>query len=474
MTNALELFNKTQELTVQADLESGLWPETAPLNNRFINHSPMVNYMMFNNSPLWRSLYGFQSYFDCFHTNPVVYAIIMIKAREYANMNIQVMKRNARGKDEVVKDKTKAGIPSILYKLLNKPNVLQSRWEFMQQRKIFLEVCGNNFTYGNFGFGKGQDVFSIISLMNVWPQYMKYTFGGKYFEATQLSDIISQWKFDAGKYNKVWRPDEILFTNKSNTELADDIIFGRSPMCPLQKPISNIDMAYESRNVMMRNRGMRLVFASGQGDGTGKIPLFDDDIKDLEKRWQKYGTLEGQSQAFFSPYPIEVTPIDQNVNKLGLFEEIATDALVIANAYGVPDILVKLYLQGTTFENQEASVRRLYQGTLIPEAEDDMTSLSTFLGLDDTDYYLWPDFTHVPALQESENTKEAKLKLRSDRMASEVKAGILTREEYRTAMEYGEMPEELKKKNEDGDAAALNAVNNPPPAQPVMTASTAA
>jgi hypothetical protein len=119
-----------------------------------------------------------------------------------------------------------------------------------------------------------------------------------------------------------------------------------------------------------------------------------------------------------------------------LFEEIATDAIAVCNGYGVPEILLKMYLKGATFENQVASVRRLYEGTLIPEAEDDLIALSNFLGLNETDYYLYPSFAHVPVLQESEELKEKTAKLRSDRLLGELAQKLITPDEYRTAMGY--------------------------------------
>jgi hypothetical protein len=156
----------------------------------------------------------------------------------------------------------------------------------------------------------------------------------------------------------------------------------------------------------------------------------------------KYGTLEGQSQFFFSPMPLNVVTVDQDVMKLGLFEEIATDAMVVANAYGVPEILLKLYIKGATFENQEASLRRLYQSTLIPEAEDDMIALSSFLGLDDTDWCIMADFDHVACLQESEKVRAEKVDKEKRVAMEEFKLNLITEDEYRTRMGYGPKPKE--------------------------------
>jgi hypothetical protein len=230
-----------------------------------------INYMFFTDSPYWQNLIGLKSLFDWFHTNPIFYAVVMIKAREYANMRIKVVNRYTGEEEDEVK--TRKAIPRKLYDLFNEPNVLQSKWEFFMQRKIFEEVCGNSFTYGNFAMGFKADVSTLSALWNVWPAYMQFQLAGKYFEATDRKEIIKNWKFEYGSYKKTWEPHEILHKNKPNTRIEDGLIFGRSPANSLVRPLSNIDMAYESRNVMMRNRGMRVMLTSNKSDASGNIPF---------------------------------------------------------------------------------------------------------------------------------------------------------------------------------------------------------
>jgi hypothetical protein len=455
-----KVHNPLISKSVSADAD-GMWPQYESHEGALTalrRGLPFVNYMLFSNTPYWQSLTNLQSLFDWYHINPVFYATVMIKAREYANMRIKVVNRRTGVEEPEFTRKT---IPAKLYALFNKPNVLQSRWEFFMQRKIFEEVAGNSFTYGNFALGFKGSINTIESLWNVWPAYMKFKLAGKYFEATQINDVISEWKFEIGNYKKTWEPHEIMHKNKPNTNVVDGLIFGRSPACSLIRPLSNIDMAYESRNVMMRNRGMRVMITSDKSDASGNIPLGADEESAVQENMKKYGMLEGQSQFFFSPSPLRATAIDQDVAKLGLFEEIATDAMMVANAYGVPEVLLKLYIKGATFENQEASVRRLYQGTLIPEAEDDMNAMNNFLSLDQTDWMIVPDFSHVAALQESEEKKAQTEERRKKVAMEEVKNNLMTPDEYRELFGYGKMPEtDDKDESEQSDTEANNESEN--------------
>lgn len=390
--------------------------------------------MVFNNSAYWHELKNLRGIFDWFSLNPILYATIMVKARASANMRPKVVNRWTMQPEPIT---TRKEIPAAIYKKLERPNVTQSFWEWRLQKKIFDELAGNSFTYGNFTMGFTRDVKMLTALWNVWPAFMSYKLGNAYFEATKMSDIIKEWKFELGQYKKVWTADEIMHKNKPNTDPRNGLIFGTPPIMSLIRPLTNIDMAYESRNVLMKNRGMRVILTSEKEDASGVIPLQESEKKIVQNQIKDYGLLSNQSQFFFSQFPLKAVPIDQDVAKLGLFEEIATDTLTIAHGFGVPELLVKLYIKGGTFENLEASERRLYQSTLIPEDVDDMQALGNFLGLDETDWMLLPDYSHIACLQESEDKKETREKTKSDRLLNALAKNAITKDEYREEMGYG-------------------------------------
>lgn len=406
--------------------------------NRLNSYSPFINYVVFKNQPYWQSLRGFQNLFNCYHRNPIFYAIVDIKARAKSNRKFEVVNRNT-GKVEPAH--TLKEIPRRIYELLERPNPLQNRIEFLKQWAIFEQVCGNAFIYLNGPTGFTPNIKNIKSLWNVWPQYMQYKLTGKYFSAESITDIIKEWRFEYGTYKQEFQPGEIFLRNAPNTELLDGIIFGRATACSLEKPFTNIEMAYESRNVMMQNRGMRMVFTSDKGDASGKIALQDQEKEILQEEIKGYGLLEGQKQFFFSRMPMKATPVDQDVTKLGLFEEIATDTMVCCHGFGVPEILLKVYLHGATFENQHMSVLRLYQDTIIPEAEDEDISLNMILGLQDTDWMVRSSFDHIPALQEAEQKKYAAYKDISTYMKELFFSGGVTHNQWLSMMDLPTYPD---------------------------------
>ena len=377
-----------------------------PTNNTLASSTnfglPFVSYFNIKDTPQWYNLSGLRSYFSWFLSNPVFYSIVMIKAREYANMRLYVRNKNTLDIEPL---NTRKSVPAKIYRLLNKPNAMQKRWEFLQQRKIFREVCGNSMTYANSPYRKNTSFETIVSLWNVWPQYMQFELAGSYFDSTEIGDVIKSWRFEFGNYKKTFQPWEIIHQNSPNIDPQAGIVFGTPTACSLTRPLTNIDLAYESRNVIMQNRGMDVIFTSDKSDESGKIALNENELKVLDREMKKYGTLEDQKQFFFSSLPIKVIPINRDVRKLGLFDEISGDTKVCGIAFGTPTDLIELSLQGRTYENQEASLRRLYQGALIPESEDDIISLNEMMALADTDWEIIGSFDHVPCLQESKSSK---------------------------------------------------------------------
>lgn len=351
----------------------------------------------FQRSPVWHRVAGLETWVNWYYKNPVLYSIVSILARCDANRRYVVKRR--KGDKAIEPDVTRKDIPGKLYNLLKRPNCTQSQFEFTAQKKTFEELLGLSLTYGNAPIGFGPDINTIRSLWNVWPQYTSPQFTGKYFDAEKFSDIISEWVFQHGTYTKRFKPEEVMLRNKPNIDPMDGLVVGRSPWYAGVRPLSNIDMAYESRNVIMANRGFDIAVSPTVQDDSGNVPLTDPEKKEMQEAIGNYGALENQDWAWFAPFPVDITPINRDVRKLGLFDEIAYDCMILCHMAGVPEILLKMFLQGATFENQEASLRQLYQNTLIPQAADDDVELNNFLKTQDTPWEIVSTFDHIACLQ---------------------------------------------------------------------------
>ena len=396
------------------------------------------NFVIYNNRPSYIDISTVRAYFDIYISNPVFYSAVNIIAKAESNVKIEVWNKKT---EQVEPISTTQKIPQKIYQLFANPNPIQSKRELFYQKSIFYNVAGNSYLYGNSPDNFNFDISSVQTLVNVWPQYMTYILAGGYFDALEISDIIKKWVFDAFNYKREFEPNEILHQNYPNTDFQTHnfgskhgVISGTSVIESLKVPLSNIMLAYESRNVLIKNRGMRAIFSSAKGDGTGKVPLLPQDKKIIQEEVKEYGTLEDQNQFLFTTMPLNVDVIDQDVRKLGLFEEIVNDGMIVANALSVPTDLLKLDLKGVTYENQDASMKRLYQDNIIPRTQEDFNALNVWLGLNETEWQVRGSFEHLPILQADKEKAARANRQRSAYMKELFMSGAVTHNQWLTEL----------------------------------------
>ncbi|MCK5602802.1 phage portal protein [Candidatus Pacearchaeota archaeon] len=363
--------------------------------------------LLLNGNPFALNLTDYVALEREFRRNPVLSSVINLKADYASNAVISV--RNVKN-GEIFTDKdfkeNKNLDPVVrnMFRLKNNPNPLQSSKEFLTLTSIFKDVFGNSFVYGNVPMGDF-NITNIKTMVPIWPQYMTPLLTGKYFDAISVDGIIKRWDWVNGSNKRPFETEEILHRKdpRINFNTDTDLVMGESRQVSLEKPLSNIIIAYDSRNVIARERGMRAIISSSDSDGNmGSIPMGDPEKQEVQADLKtNYGLMEGQDQFMVTRHNIKVHHVDQDVRKLGLLSEIASDGMVVAERYGVPEILVKLYMKGATFENQESSERRMYQNTTIPDANDRIEDQNIWLKCRDFDHEYIVTFDHIPVLQEN-------------------------------------------------------------------------
>ena len=373
------------------------------------------NYSQFNgvfylnqNTPIWINTSNLVEIGRQFETNPVLYSVITTGANYIANGRVKL--RDVSNGEIITQDNARFNtnlknnqIIQKAFSLINNPNPLNSRWEFMQNYLVNKWLFGNAFIYANNSMME-TNIKNVAALWNIWPQYMSVVLTGQYFSALNQEDIIKEWVWGTNAFNKnsAWKPSEILHRKDVNISISkqEDIIFGKSRIEALNKPLSNIKLAYESENNIMQARGARYIVSSGKDD-SGTVPIQPKDKKRiLDDLAKDYGLADGQSQAMVVTGLTNITPIDQDIRKLGIFETIATDSMAVSNAYHIPHDIIKYNLTGSTFDNQDAAEKRAYQNAVMPEYDDLINDLNDFLLMRDFGYEYIPDWSAVPILQE--------------------------------------------------------------------------
>jgi hypothetical protein len=370
-----------------------------------------------------------------YELNPIVQAVINIKADAFANLRFKI-KDLRTGEEFDFEDIEKLKFNDSakeLVELLSKPNPLQSTFEWLQQFKVNFEVFGNGYSYASIPVGfENRFTFKEIQVMNnLAPYCVRPVLTGKWLDATEKSEIISKYVFENidGRMRD-FNPNVIFHRNSINIKQDQNFTEGMSELIALYKPISNIDLAYESRNVLIKQRGALGMITPDSRDANGTVPLTPKAKEEVQEELEKYGTLEGQWQTIFTNQPLRYQKMAMSMSDLKLFEEIESDAIAVSNAKGVPVDLVRYHLNAGTFNNMDTSWKMLYDATIIPETKDFMIGLNLFLKTKEHGLELIGSYDHVKVLQSNQKDEATTNNMNEKRALSSFKLGAITYGEY--------------------------------------------
>lgn len=381
--------------------------------------------------PVWRDLSTMKYLLDCYRENPVVQAIINIKAEAFANIKFSVKDLKS---GEIVPLEDYTSDKSKLHNLISQPNPLQSTFEWLKQYKVNREVFGNGYVYASVpATYEEKFTYRDINVLNNLPPYcVSPVITGKWLNATEKKEIIKEYRLEklVGK-PEILPVSTVMHTNNVNILYDEKFVEGTSELLALQAPISNIDKAFESRNVLIRKRGALGAWTSDKKDeAMGSVPLRDDEKEQVQEDFKKYGLLDDQWQQIITSHPLKWQKTALNVKELMLFEEVESDAIAIANSFGVPELLAKYYLKGGTFSNLDASEKRLYDSTIIPESKDFMVALNNFLNTKEHGIQLLGTYDHLNILQENKKEEAETRRTNQETALAAFRIGAITYNDY--------------------------------------------
>lgn len=358
-----------------------------------------------------------QNKLQIYNTVPHLQSVINQLADMFKNMDIKLYDKKT---GEEVKEHE-------VLNLLNRPNPLRTREEFLFEYYVFKSVFGNAFIYEIKGLPS-----ALPSLMwNLLPSDVEIIPTGKIYNQTTVDGIIKSYKvYDQGTYFNV-QPSDMIYKNEG---VGGNLITSQSKIDALQLPLSNIIGALKSENVLIVERGAEGILSNeSQADG-GAIPLGKEERERIEKEMQKtYGIFDGQKRKIITNSSLKWQPMTFPIKDLMLLECIESDFQTICAAYGADrDIFPST--KGATFENKNNGVKSTYQNTIQPQADDLMSILNTAFGLDKQGLYLVADYSYLPVFQEDEQQKEAAKKTKIEYLAMALNDAVIDVNEYRAEL----------------------------------------
>lgn len=335
-----------------------------------------------------------------YNTTAELYAVISRKAQMYSNGVFKHYKLEG-GKAVEVEN-------SPIVKLLENPNPLQSRNEWLMEELIHTSLFGNSFTYGIRPFSNSEPRV----MYNLPADRMEIIPTGKIYNQYKIEEIIKEYILR--NYDGTRQAYEVKDVIHSRITDPRNPILGQSPLHSLQMAISNIRGAYGYRNVLINERGAIGMLSNQAKDGDGGIPLNDKERKRIEEQYLKdYGTQSGKSKVMLTSSSLTWTPFTYPTKELMLFEEINADFQKIIDVYGMKKELFSED-KSATFSNLLEAKRMTYQDTIIPYAEDYTYKLTQYLKLDLKGEWISLDYSHIEAMQDNEKLKAEVIKMKAD------------------------------------------------------------
>jgi len=370
-----------------------------------------------------------KQYLKDFMEVPEVNAIINMKARAFSNMKLSIVSKTT-GK-EVANNET-------LVRVLRNPNWYQSQKEFLMQTKLFFEIFGNEFIYLLKPIGMPNSTKAMYTISSELMDIEIKDTKTPYFKIDKQPDTVKYYANWNGTKIEIPSTD-LIHLNKNKVDITPtDYLWGNSPLAALNVNVQNIRAAYEARNVIIANRGALGILSNGGTDSLGStLPMDMNEKTKLQNEFKKYGLSKNQWQVIITNLNLKWQQMSIDADKLKLFEECREDTIKICDVYGVPFELLGNQ-QGVTFENKKTAERQFYQNTIIPEAQEWVSSLNDTFQTDSKSWEITATFGHLPVFADDMKERGISMQTTINALSKAYADGALTIEQYKNELlKYG-------------------------------------
>ena len=326
--------------------------------------------------------WGFYNYVhDGFNANSLIYSAIMYKVRAQMSAPLRAYRGGIDHPEPVEESHD-------LARLVARPNMHQSWFEFQGLNTVYLNLCGNVFILLERPPGGGipRAMYSLRpDRVRIIPENKRGIKGYLYVPyGKEVADGIPIL------------PQDIIHVKLPNPgDEFEGMGMGLSPIAALAHS-GDTDNAVTSLLDEFFKRGM-IPF----GLIHTKTPVSDEEIQRIKQRWQE------QYSGYENWTDIGVLDVDSEFERIAMnFDELGFDAIDertesrILGPFGVPPILIgtRIGLMRSTYSNYEQARRAFWEDVFLPEMRMYEVEYRYYLrGEDDT--FVAFDFSGVKALQ---------------------------------------------------------------------------
>lgn len=318
--------------------------------------------------------------------NPVLNAIISLRAKMYSQMQISHI--DANGKE--VKN-------SEVLKLLKQPNYFQSQEDFLFQQMWFLSVAGNNYIYQIKPYKKELSK----NLYNLIPSEIDYNSINKLdkflltkSEIEAFSEKKIKYTLD-GKVYDIKISEIIPLYDLANGLTTDSWLVAPSRVKAIEKLLQNID-----QNLKSKHKNLQF---SAKYVGVNKSTGMEAQIQTADRT--AIENVLNSKDVLTTNASVEYKHLVSDMKKLFLDEQFADDANKCLLAFEMNKNVLNYFAKDSTFENQNQGVINWIQNSIQGSADNTMNSLSASFGLLEKNEKLVASFNHLPIMQSLINDK---------------------------------------------------------------------
>ena len=305
--------------------------------------------------------------------------------------------------------------------LIENPNELQDFSQFVKCVEISIRLYGFCPIY----LLRATEKSPVIRLLPIPPQYF-------HIRDVRQEDIILK-NFDYPAYIDVEDGElkiesyeyAIIHDGMYNVDCGELRFF--SPISSLSDQVRNYIGQIRARGNLIINGGPKGIIHGNDTSEFGNLELTPREKDELNRGFRdKYGLVDKPYQIMVTRAKVGWLSLSYDVSQLQLHEEDRAVMQDISNAIGVNP---NLFISDSTFQNQEAVKKSVYQDVIIPDAHRIARSLTNILCPEGI--YIKIDYTDVPCLQVDFSSRAMALKNMAAGLETLLSNGIITTDEAR-------------------------------------------
>lgn len=312
--------------------------------------------------------------------------------------------------------------------ILNNPNPLESREDFLFKASFFKSLLSSNFMYPV----RGSVLVLPKAIWHLPSDMMKIKMKNmnSFFDQTEISQVIDKFILCYNGMEKKYDPKEIIY-KAENFSFKDGK--GLSKIPSLKLPVNNLVASLKTRNVLTVNFGAKGITCADGKDVVGPTAIKAEDKKAIEEQLASDSNLySSASKMKISSSPIKFVQISGNMNDMKLTEGETADFMSICAVLGMKKDIFP-FVEGSTYENQREAEKGTYQSTIMQDADSFAGIMTKALNPGKNRKYIL-SYDWLPVMQEDEKSKQEADNIKAKKNEILYLNGIISAEDFAASM----------------------------------------